>query len=109
MKSLLLIFFCLLVTAFHFSTQNITASSLSSPISLRGRRVLQGLSLSFNKKDEYQEVKVMNEKRKLSTIQDEFMEFEIPKDAMEEDEFAYHVDYHGVTTHPNPTPKHPKP
>ena len=22
-------------------------------------------------------------------------------------ELVYHIDYHGVTTHPNPTPKHP--
>ncbi|KAA0058191.1 uncharacterized protein E5676_scaffold629G002010 [Cucumis melo var. makuwa] len=22
-------------------------------------------------------------------------------------ELIYHIDYHGVTTHPNPTPKHP--
>lgn len=27
----------------------------------------------------------------------------------DEQELVYHVDYHGVTTHPNPTPKHPKP
>ncbi|OMO77613.1 hypothetical protein COLO4_25057 [Corchorus olitorius] len=25
------------------------------------------------------------------------------------DELVYHIDYHGVTTHPTPTPKHPKP
>ncbi|KAH7572493.1 hypothetical protein JRO89_XS04G0264200 [Xanthoceras sorbifolium] len=25
------------------------------------------------------------------------------------DEIVYHTDYHGVTTHPNPTPKHPTP
>lgn len=24
-------------------------------------------------------------------------------------ELVYHTDYHGVTTHPTPTPKHPKP
>lgn len=23
------------------------------------------------------------------------------------DEWIYHVDYHGVMTHPNPAPKHP--
>lgn len=26
-----------------------------------------------------------------------------------EDELMYHIDYHGVTTHPSPTPKHGKP
>lgn len=25
------------------------------------------------------------------------------------DEIVYHIDYHGVTTHPTPTPRHPKP
>ncbi|KAK4757285.1 hypothetical protein SAY87_007412 [Trapa incisa] len=25
------------------------------------------------------------------------------------DDLVYHTDYHGVTTHPTPTPKHPKP
>ncbi|XP_047324034.1 uncharacterized protein LOC124927625 [Impatiens glandulifera] len=31
---------------------------------------------------------------------------------MEDDEIedlTYHIDYHGVTTHPTPTPKHPQP
>ncbi|KAK2646175.1 hypothetical protein Ddye_021370 [Dipteronia dyeriana] len=27
----------------------------------------------------------------------------------DDDVIVYHIDYHGVTTHPNPTPKHPKP
>ena len=32
------------------------------------------------------------------------------KEIMDEDEVVnYHIDYHGVTTHPTPTPKHPKP
>ncbi|OVA13032.1 hypothetical protein BVC80_8947g13 [Macleaya cordata] len=26
-----------------------------------------------------------------------------------EEELVYHVDYHGVSTHPTPTPKHPTP
>lgn len=25
------------------------------------------------------------------------------------DQLVYHIDYHGVTTHPTPTPKHPRP
>ena len=25
------------------------------------------------------------------------------------DELVYHTDYHGATTHPTPTPKHPMP
>lgn len=25
------------------------------------------------------------------------------------DDIVYHTDYHGATTHPTPTPKHPKP
>lgn len=25
------------------------------------------------------------------------------------DEVVYHIDYHGVTTHPTPTPRHPRP
>ncbi|KAK1550093.1 hypothetical protein Q3G72_013513 [Acer saccharum] len=30
-------------------------------------------------------------------------------DKVDDDETVYQIDYHGVTTHPNPTPKHPKP
>lgn len=26
-----------------------------------------------------------------------------------EEELVYHIDYHGVMTHPTPTPKHPTP
>lgn len=26
-----------------------------------------------------------------------------------DDDIVYHIDYHGVTTHPTPNPKHPKP
>lgn len=25
------------------------------------------------------------------------------------DELIYHVDYHGISTHPYPSPKHPRP
>ncbi|CDP03014.1 unnamed protein product [Coffea canephora] len=28
---------------------------------------------------------------------------------MDVEDIAYHIDYHGATTHPTPTPKHPKP
>ncbi|TYG69989.1 hypothetical protein ES288_D05G275900v1 [Gossypium darwinii] len=28
---------------------------------------------------------------------------------MDDEIVNYHLDYHGVTTHPTPTPKHPKP
>ncbi|KAH9617667.1 hypothetical protein KSS87_013967 [Heliosperma pusillum] len=34
-------------------------------------------------------------------------QMEIADDAVDNEELVYHIDYHGVTTHPAPTPKHP--
>ncbi|KAL9224290.1 hypothetical protein vseg_000342 [Gypsophila vaccaria] len=31
----------------------------------------------------------------------------VADEAVDNDELVYHTDYHGVTTHPAPTPKHP--
>lgn len=28
---------------------------------------------------------------------------------LDAEDIVYHIDYHGATTHPTPTPKHPKP
>lgn len=49
------------------------------------------------------------EEMKGSTIQEGSMAKESPSSGYNLDELVYHVDYHGVTTHPTPTPRHPKP
>ncbi|GMI83026.1 hypothetical protein HRI_001971900 [Hibiscus trionum] len=66
-------------------------SSSSMLVSLRGRRSLDQKPLPHHHKDIYLNAKVA-------------------LDESDDDEIVnYHTDYHGVTTHPTPTPKHPKP
>lgn len=49
------------------------------------------------------------EEMKGSTIQEGSMAKDSPSSGYNLDELVYQVDYHGVTTHPTPTPRHPKP
>ena len=41
--------------------------------------------------------------------QAKFMEKESESSNNDPEELAYHTDYHGVSTHPTPNPKHPTP
>lgn len=49
------------------------------------------------------------EEMKGSNVQDGLMAVKGRRREDNLDELVYHIDYHGVTTHPTPTPKHPKP
>ena len=49
------------------------------------------------------------EEMKGSTIQEGSMAKKSTSSGYNLDELVYQVDYHGVTTHPTPTPRHPKP
>jgi hypothetical protein len=52
----------------------------------------------------------VDEKMKGSTVQEGSMALTRTSSREKLDhELVYHIDYHGVTTHPTPTPKHPKP
>jgi hypothetical protein len=51
-----------------------------------------------------------DEEMKGSTVQEGSMALKrTSSHGYNSDELVYHVDYHGVTTHPTPTPRHPKP
>ncbi|KAF8400254.1 hypothetical protein HHK36_013551 [Tetracentron sinense] len=82
---------------------NYCSSSLS--ISTR-RRPMRELSISmFDHPYEGRKIKVVKEGIMRSKIQGVSEE----GDHQNGDQLLYQVDYHGVTTHPTPTPKHPKP
>ena len=51
-------------------------------------------------------LQVPSKQKAMYTIKPELLQNE---SASNEEELVYHTDYHGVTTHPNPNPKHPKP
>ena len=50
-----------------------------------------------------------DEEMKLSTTQEDSIAVENRRGSNNLEETVYHIDYHGVMTHPTPTPKHPKP
>ncbi|KAJ6912982.1 hypothetical protein NC651_015453 [Populus alba x Populus x berolinensis] len=52
---------------------------------------------------------VLDEKTEQATIKEDSRQLEYPSSSDNIDDLVYHVDYHGVSTHPTPTPKHPKP
>ncbi|KAI9191549.1 hypothetical protein LWI28_009879 [Acer negundo] len=103
MKSLHFISLCLLTTfAFFFFIQNNIGSSAYSTNFHPRKQVLisssnhKGPSHQFQVNDDDDD----DDERKQSRV--------VGGDKVD-DETVYHIDYHGVTTHPNPTPKHPKP
>ncbi|KAJ6912121.1 hypothetical protein NC651_014712 [Populus alba x Populus x berolinensis] len=51
---------------------------------------------------------VLDEKTEQATIKEDSRQLEYPSSSDNIDDLVYHVDYHGVSTHPTPTPKHPK-
>ncbi|GMY35127.1 Solute carrier family 13 member 3 [Fagus crenata] len=98
----------------------VTISTSSSTILLQGMRPMRKLmSMAVpNDKHKYHQIKASNlkvplnndEEMKGSTIQEGSMALKrTSSHGYNSDELVYHVDYHGVTTHPTPTPRHPKP
>ncbi|KAL4280459.1 hypothetical protein GQ457_03G031470 [Hibiscus cannabinus] len=84
-------FILLCLFTFHL----LSSSSSSSSMLQTGRRSLDQTALPHHHKDIYPSAKVALEES---------------NEHMDDDEIVnYHTDYHGVTTHPTPTPKHPKP
>lgn len=49
------------------------------------------------------------EEMKESTVEEGSVAFKRTTSGGNSDEIVYHIDYRGVTTHPTPTPKQPKP
>ncbi|RXH71432.1 hypothetical protein DVH24_018787 [Malus domestica] len=110
MKSVYIIFLCFLITVLCLSSHKISTDSRTS---LPGRRPTRKLSMSLtnNKVNKYQKFKVVDGDRESETSK--FREIPVvikhSNSNSDLDELVYHIDYHGVTTHPNPTPRHPTP
>ena len=51
----------------------------------------------------------VDDEMKPSTMQEDSIAVEHRSSSKNLEEIVYHIDYHGVMTHPTPTPKHPKP
>ncbi|RZC71169.1 hypothetical protein C5167_034357 [Papaver somniferum] len=106
MKASSSITLCFLVTLiFVLSSPTITilasssSSSTSSVLLQTGKTSVRKLG---NHQQDKLNIKVMNTQSDI--IQG------VPAEAEDNgEELVYHVDYHGVSTHPTPTPKHPRP
>ncbi|KAJ6381163.1 hypothetical protein OIU77_029951 [Salix suchowensis] len=73
-----------------------------------GRRSMREQRMpSVTLTDEHENTKVLDEKTEQTTIKEDSRQLEYPGSSDNLDDLVYHVDYHGVTTHP--TPKHPEP
>ncbi|XVE70300.1 hypothetical protein DITRI_Ditri10aG0061300 [Diplodiscus trichospermus] len=114
-----IIFLCLLTVSFC-----IFSSSSSSSISLTGRKLAVKLMSLPHLNNRYRKPKVVEEagfgwqsSQKASSMamqQQQQQQYSINDERIDEDDddevvHNYHIDYHGVTTHPTPTPKHPLP
>ncbi|KAK1399795.1 putative Transmembrane protein [Heracleum sosnowskyi] len=103
------LFFCYLTTAVHLQSMNAAAATSPAQFHLLGGRPMRDLRILHSSQlDADQKIKVLNTKTTLDTIQPDSLQKESAS-VDDEQELVYHVDYHGVTTHPDPTPKHPKP
>ncbi|KAK4564615.1 hypothetical protein RGQ29_006638 [Quercus rubra] len=102
-----IIFLCVLTTILYLFP--LTISTSSSTILLQERQPMRKLSM-FMTHDKHKYHKIKNvEEMKGSTIQEGSMAKKSTSSGYNLDELVYQVDYHGVTTHPIPTPRHPKP
>ncbi|GLT72762.1 hypothetical protein SLA2020_446660 [Shorea laevis] len=111
MKSSYIIFLCLLTAVFYMFSLIISISSSSSSLSLiPERRPMRKLGMLVpHDKHKCHKMKV-DEEKKGSTVQEGSKALTRTSSGENLDhELVYHTDYHGVTTHPTPTPRHPKP
>ncbi|XP_023515382.1 uncharacterized protein LOC111779554 [Cucurbita pepo subsp. pepo] len=99
------LFFFLLFNLFYL----LSVHRLQSPPPYTGRPARKYLGSSFsNPESEFLKVEVHKDEFNRPSAKDissNIPEYEASIDRM--GELVYHIDYHGVTTHPNPTPKHP--
>ncbi|GMH16429.1 hypothetical protein Nepgr_018270 [Nepenthes gracilis] len=68
----------------------------------------RGLRTHFTHSVEIQKAEVFDEEMQRLKYQEGHSEVEYLTRGENGDEVIYHIDYHGVMTHPAPTPKHPK-
>ncbi|KAB2620470.1 hypothetical protein D8674_037498 [Pyrus ussuriensis x Pyrus communis] len=102
MKSVYIIFLCFLVTVLCLSSHKISTASRTS---LPGRRPMRKLSMSSTNN----KVVDGDGESETSKFQEIPVVINFSNSKSDLDELVYHIDYHGVTTHPNPTPRHPTP
>ncbi|KAG6698657.1 hypothetical protein I3843_08G030300 [Carya illinoinensis] len=109
MKSSSIIFLCLLMTIFSHIFPTISTPSPSPSLILLQRRLpMRKLSMLLPY-DKHKYHKIQDgEEMKGSTIEEGSVAFKSTSSRDNLDEIVYHIDYHGVTTHPTPTPKQPK-
>ncbi|KAM7460931.1 hypothetical protein LguiA_029052 [Lonicera macranthoides] len=110
-SSYYLIFFllCFLATSLYLASPTntnttIIPSSTSALTFLPGMRAIKVSSSS----QQHPPSQVTGETETF-TNQAKFMEKEYRSINNDPEELAYHIDYHGVSTHPTPNPKHPTP
>ncbi|KAM5553605.1 hypothetical protein ABKV19_025704 [Rosa sericea] len=109
MKSLHIVLFCFLITVLYLSSHIMSSSSLSLSI-LPGRQPMRKLSMSLtNKKHENPKIKVIDGDSETSMVQENPVSNKYASINSNIDDIVYQIDYHGVTTHPTPTPRHSKP
>ncbi|GMN55320.1 hypothetical protein TIFTF001_024434 [Ficus carica] len=108
MRSLSIIFFCLLVALVYLSSQNIGPPSPSPNFLPKARHPSRKLLVpSLTHFHQHRELEVIDEDSKTSTDEESATGNEHGSSSDTIDEVVYQIDYHGVTTHPSPTPKHP--
>ncbi|KAK9697168.1 hypothetical protein RND81_08G019200 [Saponaria officinalis] len=109
----------MIICFFIFSTLLIEGTSLCSPPAScvtsssyysQARSPRRALRTHPTREHETATPKVSDDRRQHSIDNgghDSVEPMKIGDDAVDNDELVYHIDYHGVTTHPAPTPKHP--
>ncbi|KAI8017391.1 hypothetical protein LOK49_LG04G00210 [Camellia lanceoleosa] len=114
MKPWGVVFLWLIASALVFVSKCSISSSSSSHVPLMflpGSLPIRELSASSFNQHQYRKIQVVREERnreeKGGSKATDFSRDE--EDSKEDDSEEYHIDYHGVSTHPTPTPKHPKP
>ncbi|KAL9254651.1 hypothetical protein AKJ16_DCAP12003 [Drosera capensis] len=96
----------LLFLRFHNTLNHTSLHSSPSSRTLRGQMPRRVLLASLVRNIETQKPKDQAEDMHGSKHQEGYGEVEYLT-SEHGDEWIYHVDYHGVMTHPNPAPKHP--
>ncbi|XP_058068072.1 ATP-dependent Clp protease proteolytic subunit 5, chloroplastic [Magnolia sinica] len=111
MKSFCIVL-CLLTMTIHAASRVITdVSSISVSlktedpiIGMQPTRELSSTTSKLHKKGREMKIAGGTERSDIKGLKGGELE-----DSNEEEGLIYNVDYHGVTTHPSPSPKHPKP
>ncbi|KAF8033646.1 hypothetical protein BT93_C0048 [Corymbia citriodora subsp. variegata] len=110
MKPSLLLSLCLLITTAFYLCPSSSSPAEPSVLHDMGRQAMmtRDLDMPFvNRKLKSHNIKVVDDKSKKSNVRQGGFELQTWINNDNTDDLVYHTDYHGVTTHPTPTPKHP--